>query len=274
MPAPTPVQFVLSELESAVQMSTQGTMDEQSIVPLDVSAVAVFEVTLDSMKSVFKFQTDSADITDLNASDIKYYVHSAEFPEVNPANAMLDATDSTGAIASSYANNKMLVAHDFVRYLASKLFNTYHGVDLFNNEVDLLKNLRSICGNGASGNTWFDIKAKLAKVGLSGTHANIAGTAGAKYMTNAEDTEENLCRVLFEQMVNSDISRFSDVVASDAPQSLPFAANDSISFKLNISAAENQEDLTGVDPIETRSYEIRLLIVETTANTEVDVAEA
>lgn len=271
----TPINFVLSELESSVQMSVNGGMDAQSITALDVSAVAIFEVSLDDMKSVFKFQTDAVDLTDLSATDIKYYVDADAFPEVNSANAMMDATDSSGAIASSYANNKMLVAHDFVRYLASKLFNTYHGVDLFNNEVDLLKNLRSICGSDVAGNTWFDIKSKLEKVGLSGTHANILGADGAKYMTIADTTQENLCRVLFEQMVNNASPRFADIsLGSDAPQSLPFSVNDSISFKLNIAPAAGQEELTGVSAIDTRSYEVRLLIVDTPANTVVAADEA
>lgn len=269
------VHFVLSTLESDVTMGTSATVQTSSIPSLTVDATAVFHVSLDDMKAVFKFETDSYDFTDLESTDIKYYVDSGAFPLLNPANAMMDAAESLGAIATANIDaNKQMVAHDFVRYLAVKLFNTHHGVDLFNNEVNLLKNLREICSDAAEGNTWFDVKAKLAKVGLSGDHADITGTDGSKYMTNSNSTDENICRVLLEQMTNSAISRFSDIAASDAPQSLPFRVDDSISFKLTIHAADGQEELTGVAPLDPRSYEIKFVIVDGTAtNTEVAADE-
>lgn len=260
------VKFVLSTLESAVTMGTLGTMESSTIPALDVSAIAVFQVTVSEMKAVFKYQTDSFDFTDTNekeTADIKYSIDESVFPAFNPANAMMDAADSSGAIATAdISSNKLLVAHDYVRYLAKKLFNTYHGVDLFNNEKALLDNLRLICGDAEEGQTWKDVMDKLTAVGLNGTHDDIQGTAGAKYMTNYNTSSENICRVLFNQMVDSAITRFSDHVADSTEfQPLPFEANDSISFKLTISPAPEQELLTGVSVIEPRSYEIRFLIV-------------
>ena len=272
------VNFVLSSLNSSVAMSLGATIEDSTIPTLDVSAVALFEVAVDTMKNVFKFQTDSNDFSDLASTDIKYYVHSASWPSLNPANGMMDATDSSGSIATSdyngtYAQNKMLVAHDFLRYIALKLFNTHHGVDLFNNEIDLLKNLRSICGSTAAGNTWYDVAAAVGLVGVSGSHGDLAGVDGSKYMTNSNDTDANLCRVLLEQMTKNAITRFASIGNSDSPQSLPFEVNDSISFKLIIAAAPDQESLTGVAAIPSRSYEIRMKLVASASNTTVDAAE-
>ena len=271
------VNFVLTELESSVQMGTAATILQTELATLDVSAVAVFEVSVDDMKACFKYQTDSNDLVNAEDSDIKYYVHPDSWPDLNPANAMMDATDSSGAIATANGTgdlepNKMLVAHDFVRYLALKLFNTHFGVDLFNNELELLQNLRLICSDTAEGNTLFDIKASIEKVGVSGDHSDIKGADGEKYMDNSNSSSENLCRILFEQMTKMAITRFAEIADSDEKQSLPFLADDTISFKVVIAAAEGQEELTGVNPIDPRSYEILLKLVDgPTTNT--DVAE-
>lgn len=268
------VNFVLNALESSVQMGVAGTVQNTAIPDLTVDAVAVFQVSLDDMKACFKYQTDSNDVTNAAESDIKYYVDTTTWPDLNPANAMMDDGHSLNPIATANTAgplepNKMLVAHDFVRYLAQQLFNTHFGVDLFNNEQELLANLRLICGSEGEGKTWSDVKSKLDLVGVSGTHEDIEGADGAKYMTNANSSPDNICRILFEQMTNMAITRFADINASDDAQPLPFLVDDSISFKVVIAAAEGQHELTGVEEIPSRSYRIRLDIVESPVNTTV-----
>lgn len=273
------VHFVLSNLESSVQMDVSGQVPTESIPVLDVSATAVFQVSLADMQSCFQYQTDSNDITDVSSTDIRYYVNPASWPTLNPANGMMDDAQSASPIAvanssGSLAPNKMLVAHDFVRYLALKLFNTPYGVDLFNNEVDLLKGIRRICDESSAGHTWYDIVSKINAVGTSGTNANIVGTNGSKYMTNADASTSNLGRELLQQLLGSVPERFSSINATDSAQPLPFQADDSISFKLTIAPADGQEDLTGVAAFSARSYEIRLIMVSTTpSNTAVDALE-
>ena len=271
------VHFVLTTLESSVQMGLAAAVTTSEIDALDVSATAVFQVSVDSMKQLFRYQTDSNDVTNLDSTDIKYFVDSSNWPQLNPANAMLDAPESNGPIATAgIESNKQLVAHDFVRYLALKLFNTHLGVDLFNNEVELLTNIRAICDDSAAGHTMYDINSKIQKVGINGTHTDIQGAAGAKYMTNANQTAENICRVLMQQMTNNAIDRFATLQEADAQdrRALPFQADDSISFKVTINPADGQEELTGVSQFGGRSYEIRLVLVDSTpANTEVAANE-
>jgi hypothetical protein len=262
-------------------MDVSGQIPIESIPVLDASAnaTAVFEVSLADMQSCFQYQTDSSDITDVDSTDIRYYVNPASWPTLNPANGMMNHAQSTNQIAVSsstgdYPSNKMLVAHDFVRYLALKLFNTQYGVDLFNNEVDLLKGIRRICDESSAGHTWYDIVSKINAVGTSGTNANIVGTDGSKYMTNADTSTANLGRALLQQLLGSVPERFSNINATDSAQPLPFQEGDSISFKLTIAPADGQEDLTGVAAFSARSYEIRLVMVSTTpSNTAVDALE-
>lgn len=275
------VNFVLDFLSSNVTMETAGNIQSVPVPTLDVSAVAIFEVSLDAMKAVFQYQTDAEDLVNEEPSDLKYQIDMASWPELNPANAMMDHTLSLDPIAISnasgnYANDKMLLAHDYVRYLALRLFNTHHGVDLFSNELELLTDLRTICGSGEEGRTWYDVVARLTAVSKTGDHAGLEGESD-KYMTNATDSSDNLCKVLFEQMMSTQKARFADIdgTADNGFRPIPFAADDSIEFKLTINAAEGQEELTGVDAIPARSYAIKLVIVDgEPSNTEVAANES
>ena len=272
MTAPN-VDFVLSNFESDVTMSLSGTVASSSIPSITADATAEIDISLSALKSVFKYSSDSEDVTDLSANDIKYYVDSASFPSLNPANATVKAAD---AIATSgIAANKQYVAHDFVRHIASELFNTYHGVDLFNNEVALLNNIRSICGS-ESGKLWDTLKGKLAKVGIAGDHADLVKTGEKFYLTNGNTTDENFTRVLMEQMMGVDVERFATLESADANglRSLPFKSGDSISFKLTINPDANQKDLTGVAEVKSRSYKIKLNVAESPSTPEVAADES
>jgi hypothetical protein len=273
MPASPNVDFVLSNFESDVTMSLSGTVASSSIPSITADATAEIDISLSALKSVFKYSSDSEDVTDLSANDIKYYVESASFPSLNPANATVKAAD---AIATSgIAANKQYVAHDFVRHIASELFNTYHGVDLFNNEVALLNNIRSICGS-ESGKLWDTLKGKLAKVGVAGDHADLVKTGEKFYLTNGNATDENFTRVLMEQMMGVDVERFATLETADANglRSLPFKSGDSISFKLTINPDASQKDLTGVAEVKSRSYQIKLNISESPSTPEVAADES
>ena len=272
------VNFVLEALSSTVTLGVAGSILSEIIPDLDASAVAVLEVSLDAMKSVFKYQTESLDVDNADATDIKYYVDPSFWPALNPANASLTHELATGRIAEvdSAINpipaNRQMVCHDFVRYLALMLFNTHFGVDLFQNESELLADIRAICGSEAEGETWYDIVAKLTSVGLAGTHEGINADAdadGNKFMTNATTNNTNLCRVLMLQMLNSAVSRFQQIEDSEVPQSLPFQAEDSNRFKLTVNPAADQHEATGVSEFSGRSYEIRLVLKEDPANIEV-----
>jgi hypothetical protein len=281
------VQFVLESLNSSVTMDVCGNLFSEQLITLDVSAVAILYVDILEMKSLFQYQTDSNDLTNLGPTDIKYYVDDTHLPVLNPVNAMMDDALSLNAISllgtggAVLAPNKSLVCHDFTRYLASKLFGTHFGVDLFDNEIEMLADLRLICDETVDTHTWFDITTKVASVSKTGDHSGILTDGnGDNYMTNDTNDNTNLCRVLFDQMIGSVVSRFQDITSADpaydgsVPHPLPFEADDSISFKLTIAPAVDQELLTGVTAFGARSYEIRLVIVDVPVNTAVAADES
>ena len=304
-PLPEPLHFVLEAFESTIILDLCGNLFSEPPTALDTSAVAVIYVPTQAMKDTFKFMTDANDVINLEESDIRYYVDSAAWPALDvlhPANGMLDKTEDGAArpIASAdgttaYAANKMMVAHDFTRYLAQQLFNTHLGVDLFNNEKELLDSIRRGCDDSEAGHTYFDVLNVLKNVDLTGSgsdaHAELVSDVDGNYMTNSTAADSvanksNVCRVLFSQMMDvSGVHRFADILTgittqavdgTSAPQSLPFHENDTISFKLIINPAEGQNDLTGVEAFGARSYEIRLVLKDSIVglNTEVDADEA
>jgi hypothetical protein len=267
------VNFVLDNLDSSVAMDICGQLYAEAIPAIDASATAILQVALADVQKLFKFQSNS----DFNIgglpSDIRYYVDPSGFPFLNAANGMMSDASSQNPIitadsAGAYPANKMMVAHDFVRYLALKLFNSAYGAELFQNQNNLLTDLRWICGNSDDGQTWFEVVKKFNHVSIvDGLHDRIQMDAsGRKYLTDYADTSDNLCREIMNQLANSAVDRLSNIQPNDQPQSVPFLAGDSISFKLTIAAATGQEDLTGVAAIPPRSYRVKLVIVSGAAN--------
>lgn len=266
------VDIVLSDLSFSVQMLA-ATMDTKTPPLLyDVSAVAVFTVSTGAMRDVFQFRTDSSDITNAANEDLKYFVDMTQWPvgiEINPANAALDYTApsiSSGAIAYYSYNTEqeqftnMMVKHDFVRYLALQLFGSYDATDIFNNEEELVSNLEYICDGSEPGHVWYDISYALNRVSINGTHPGLTqdNLTEMNCMTNDTTTPDNLCREMFLQIAAVTPERLQNVQQTQSPQPLLFQDGDSINFTVNFYPADGQEQLTGVNPIPARPYQIKL----------------
>jgi len=276
------IDFVLDRFSAAYTLSQSATMFEGASITLaDVSATAVFYVSQADMQNVFKFQSDSFDINDLSSSDIRYFTYMSNWPTglvINPVNAMLDKGDSQNAIAAVGIPNKMLVKHDFIRYLALKLFNTPSGVDLFNNESELISHLNSMGNasyqNDISGTLWK--YATTASTAIDNTNFILDLSSGDRCTTDHFTTNENICRELFNQILHSNKERFSDISLNTlGVRSLPILDGDSISYRFTVFPKAGQNTITGVPAFGGRSYAIKLLVVTTATgqNTTVDSTE-
>ena len=255
------IDFVLDAFNGNLEMKVKAILtpgETPSTIVAD--AVAVYEVTADSMKNAFYFESDSRDLSDDADSDIKYYVNWPSTYVLNPAHAYVSrypiaTTDSRGVID----DNRMLVKHDFLRHIAQSLFNTHLAVDLFSNEEEVLDDIASKGDAAWRGN----IKSVIDAVSAGGNHASQGG-----YTTNALDTSANLCKVLFKQITQMDKMRFAslDTLAMDASANnlfyLPFKAGDSISFKVVVNSDSTQGTIFGGNtPVPSRSYHIKLNMV-------------
>jgi hypothetical protein len=274
------VNITLNGLESTVTIDVSGQFYTAESGVLDVSCNSSFEVSLADMKEVFKFQTDAENILQADAEQLRYYVDAAKWeeniaiPANNPANGKLgEAVGNVSPIAiggvkqNPYPQNKMYVCHDFIRFLAQKLFNTHEGVDLFVNQKDLLLNIRDAVYAGV----WsFDVESaiKTALMAVDMTNPTLplsdllTKDGYNKYFTTSEDEDSsgNICRVIAEQLMATVPSRFQSIGPSDAMQSLPLEEGDTLDFKITIKPAEGQHNLTGVDEIYGRSYKISLIL--------------
>jgi uncharacterized protein YjbI with pentapeptide repeats len=259
------IDFTLSGLNQTFSLSTLATLDASSIAVETTDATAVFYVRLSDMTEIFQYQTDSFDINDVSSSDIKYYVFQRKWPSelrINPTHAMMNKTDSAGMLGSGegYAADKSLVKHDFIRYIALRLFNTIQGVDLFSNEKDLHENL-TYFGETVRNN----IDTIFSGISTTSSNETMAYDAsGNKYLTNDASGNTNLCRELMRQIAAAEPSRFYNNGENTAGlKSMPLRENDNILFKLTIMSASGQNILTGVSEIPSRSYTIKLVIKNT-----------
>jgi len=265
----TGIDFVLDYFSASYTLATSASMFAGSFIQLDdVSATAVYYISKTDINNVFKFEADSWDFNDISAADIRYFIDMESWPSdlrINPVNAMLDKNDSAYAMLQVGIPEKMLVKHDFIRYLAKKLFNTANGVDLFNNEVDLLTHLNTMgaasFNNDISGTLWK--YATTSSLSVNDSTFILDLSSNKKCTTDNLTSNDNICRELFNQILYNNKVRFADVTFDAVGQaSLPINAGDSISYRFTVFPAANQHLLTGVDAFGGRSYRIKLLVVE------------
>ena len=268
------VDLTLVGLNQTFSLSTLASLDASSIAVDATDATAVFYIRLSDMTNLFQYQTDAFDINNLDASDVKYYVFHRTMPaelHINPSHAMMNKTESAGMLGSGVQEigaNKSLVKHDFIRYIALRLFNTHYGVDLLQNEQELHENITYL-GETIQNN----IDTILSGISTTSASQDMPYDAsGNKYLTNDASGNTNLCRELMRQIAAAEPSRFynngADTTTSGI-RPMPLHENDSINFKLTITAAEGQNIVTGVNVIPSRSYMIKMILkntVNTTTN--------
>ncbi len=266
------IDLSLPGLNQTFTLSTLAALDASSVGIGSTDATAIFYVRLSDMTNLFQYQSDSFDVNNTDASDIKYYVFHRTMPTelyINPSHAMMNKTESTGMLGSGqgYAADKSLVKHDFIRYIALRLFNTYHGVDLFQNEQELQENITYL-GETVQNN----INTILSEISTTSANQTMASDAsGNKYLTNDASGNTNLSRELMRQIAAAQPSRFYNNGDSNSPgiRNMPLHENDSINFKLTITAAPDQNIVTGVTIIPSRTYLIKMILkntVNTTSN--------
>jgi len=257
MATPPAINFTLSGLNQEFTLGLSGEIASAAAPAIDASCVAIYNVKLSDMKNVFKFESDSFDIDNLDANDIKYFVYMNAWPadlSLNPANAHTLSSTPILPLSADVLEKRNFVKHDFVRYLALRLFNTAYGVDLFSNESELLSDLVTKGATAAGG-----IVTALKAVDQASA---AGGSVPHKYSTNASTGTSNFSRELLLQLANTQAGRARLVTAvqdASGVMSIPLAVNDTISFKVSVTAAPNQHTLTDrTNPIETRTYKIVL----------------
>ena len=247
----TTIDFVLDDFEVSLN-ALGGTLFEGVSLELTTDAEVKLDVSLTNV-NIFKFITEDLSLADeVDNNDLEYYVTETDLT-TRIGNIFTDYTVIDGEMSAQGTQD---VAHDYVRYLAFKLFNTVKGVDLFNNEAEMY--------------TYFDTSMNDEVHAHITTTLQAAGTQLAPLTNN--DNDDNVSKKLLEQVLAFDRSRLTEigndatVVTKEGDDELhalvPLREGDTISFKVIVNAADGQKALTGVSVIEPRSYKVKINIVD------------
>lgn len=278
MSALSPIDFIIDNFNTEITMDLCGNF-AGVLYSMTVSAEAIIQVNLDKVKEAFQFQTDASDVLNSPVTDMKFYWNENAFWDacfnLNAADAEMQPTISSplilpGPIGTGYDADKSFVCHDFVRFLALGLFNTHHGVDLFDNEYELLNDIRD---NARA--VWTTMTNELVKYNdVNGDGGGVTGYGVLPKDLNNDSYAtsiytDNVTKKLYEQMIYSSggkkrfIAGTGMISDSGAKQPLPFQDGDTISLKLIINPEAGQETLTGVSDFGARSYKIKYVLKNT-----------
>jgi hypothetical protein len=301
------IDFVLENFAIDRTLDVSGMFETSTIPTLDVSATAYYYVSLESIRNTFLYSE-----SEITANVVDYYVdfnyNSADVANSNfggrlTTGGAYGTPDTAGAFffnpTLAFAEeseigypdsnkNKRTVAHDYIRSIAVDLFNTYHGASLFYNSPQLIRDIRDQFGfNGdntlsiVSGEMQNVIITKLNDISMQSFNEDLLVDGNGYKYTNAGtlgNLQDNITMVLMNQMMGSQPSRFSNLGDSNlVPEfsglrTLPFQANDTISFKLTIHPASGQNTVVSSEAtVHPRSYKIQMILVPTSTIQDVNI---
>jgi len=232
------LNFYLSQLDVSVNSLSASLLGETSSV-FSADATVVVDIPLENAMNIFQFQTDSTDINNVTANDIKYKVVYTGYGITDMAfNIDTSGIVIDNSIHSGAANNN--ATYDYVRYLSLKLFNTHLGVDLFSNESDLRQDLRDAFS------TSFD--SNMTR--LHAVETDASGNSPSKTILN--------------QIINNHPERLNDIASLAVGNNwfkCPLVVGDILYFRLTVKAAANQNTVTNVVSIPNRVYLIKVTLI-------------
>ena len=233
-----PMPFYLSQLDVSVNSLSASLLTQSSSVFSGDATVAV-EILLENAMNIFQFQSDSTDIDNVTANDIKYRV---VYTGDSSYNMVFNIDTSSNVIVNSIhagaANNN--ATYDYVRYLALKLFNTHLGVDLFSNESDLRQDLMDAFSTSFTSNM----------TRLHAVETDASGNSPSKTILN--------------EIINNHPERLNDISSLAVGNNwfkCPLVVGDILYFCLTVKAAANQNTITNVVAIPDRVYLIKVTLI-------------
>jgi len=236
--------FYLNGLDTSAN-SIHADVSGNATISFNGNATATIDVSLNLLKSIFMFQSDSVDVCNNVLSDVKYKVVDPTTSWVySPADA--DLLEANGIVPSADLN---LVQHDWVRYLAQSLFGTHLGVDLFTNEEEVRSNLVTDSLNALKGRF-------TALAGL--------GELNDDNVVDENEVEINPSRQILRQITVNDSTRLDELGSEDGNGyfEMPLIAGDKLYFIFTAKSDANQTDIVAGSTLPAdRTYLIRMVAV-------------
>jgi hypothetical protein len=246
------LQMSLVSLDKIVRIDQLGITSSSIYNPCFITwdAVAQCDVPLETIRSMFVFQTDDA------ATDVRFYIDSANIPNaaaIGLPTAVVGngKVSSVNAAGTALSNSDLVIGKDYIRHLANRLFNTPFGVDLFINEEDLVTSV-----NNALNKVWTSCAQDLQDISNTGQNENLQGVGNYKYLSATDCCCTcNFGSELFEMLISRDPSRFTDLtsIAVDSVQAsrldpdarnlykLPLKVGDQILIRVGLKPHPNQD---------------------------------
>jgi len=263
------LQMSLVSLDKMVRIDQLGIISSAPYIPAfeKWDAVAQCNVALETIRSMFVFQTDHFDVDDVAATDVRFYIDSYNIPNavaIGLPSAVVGngKVSSVNAAGTALSNSDLVVGKDYIRHLANRLFNTPFGVDLFINEEDLVTSV-----DDALNKVWDSCAQDLLNNSITGDSAEnsfLQGSEGHKYQlagSRATDNYFNFGCELFKMLVSRAPSRFTDLtsieIAVGSGQAvrvdpaarnlykLPLKVGDQILIRVGLKPHPTQESFQG-----------------------------
>lgn len=237
---------------------------------------ASYQVSTATMREIFKFYTNDLELVEESYDALKFGINSSatSFTELSgfePANALCLDTVQAIAVQDDSAQggaSKNMICHDFVRYLAVKLFNNSNATDLFSNQKDLLTNIRE------DAKAQWDTEVITNTLQDAAVSGGIDGSETGDMLDRSVTDATNVSFRLFEQLIKQDPTRFQDMsaggfamdeAANPGIYAIPFTDGDKISFRITLTPAAGQQLITkplataDTDELPMRVYLVHLV---------------
>jgi len=257
MTPPPKVNFVLSAMNSSIQLSTSSVIPNYSpSFTADATITLNTGVPASVLQNTFYFRTDSNITTD--ASFVYYYVDTTKWLNKNTTLSARNGIVTSKAYVAGDTGAK-----DFLRDLAKQLFGTYLGADLFTNEDAVVSDINSKFDTVAN-----NIIALLLSIDkTNGVFPGItADVSGNKYLKD-NTSINNISRELLNELITAAPERFVDIktnykynTTEDGFYKMPILTGDTIAFKVTINPASDQNTRipTTIQQMASRSYQVIL----------------
>ena len=180
--------------------------------------------------------------------------------------AKVSTAYKTDAAGNSFSTGTRGIKYDVIRDLASQLFNTYHGVDLFTNEGALRNNahdrINAIVNSAGSGIP--KVLSDCSRNTYDQTDSNNVGSEILRQLIAAGTGSVSL---------NIDTSGSTTGFSTDASLFyMPFEDGDALQFLLNVAGADNQKALVGGTGTTHRRYDVRIVATSNPSASNVDAS--
>lgn len=233
-----PIDFYLRELDLSGNASLATIAGGEITLYPSFDDKIEFDMSLSLAQNFFHFVSDAHDISDNEIDDILFRHHNAFADEVPLGINFMDRMKCISTMCHTDERFKSLPDNYLRDGLSQYLFNTWKGVDLFNNEYNVREGLR------------LSILNRMEDI-LDGLHERDA--AANNQLPSMAETENNPARTLLRHILKADSSRLTPLHRvptvdtsskvldlSSVEFYMPLTSGDSLAFLVEVIADPDQ----------------------------------